>query len=270
MKDALEAVGPRFDPCAMLGEPSGAGGRVVDREYLADLVERQLQLAEPGDRPGRLELVAPVAPIAGELIDIRRAEQVQLVVVPERSDTQPGKPREPPDRQQVVIHGRIVDPPVGRESIPLARCPRARDLQAASSSRSIARRMNRAASALLPPSFWPSSCSSASMRSVRKVSRAGVRTEVDRPRTPPRVGRRRPERCRRRGPSPRSALGRRAGRVGSRAGRAHRRRPKMPAAGAAPDPSAVGLDLAPATGSLRCGSPPSRSGGRSSRPRPTS
>ncbi len=33
--------------------------------------------------------------------------------------------------------------------------------QALSSSREIARRMNRAASALLPPSFWPSSCSRA-------------------------------------------------------------------------------------------------------------
>jgi hypothetical protein len=36
--------------------------------------------------------------------------------VPERPDTQPGQPREPPDRQQEVIHARIVDPRVGRES----------------------------------------------------------------------------------------------------------------------------------------------------------
>jgi hypothetical protein len=36
--------------------------------------------------------------------------------VPERPDTQPGEPREAPDRQQVVIHARIVDPRVGRES----------------------------------------------------------------------------------------------------------------------------------------------------------
>ena len=38
--------------------------------------------------------------------------------------------------------------------------------QALSSSRLIARRMNRAASALLPPSRWPSSCSSATARSA--------------------------------------------------------------------------------------------------------
>jgi len=78
--------------------------------------------------------------------------------------------------EQAVIHERIVDPPVGRESRAVSSLPRllargrprgACPRQALSSSREIARRMNRAASALLPPSFWPASCSSARMRSAR-------------------------------------------------------------------------------------------------------
>jgi hypothetical protein len=61
-------------------------------------------------------LPAAVTPVASERVDLRRAQEVQLVVVPERPDTQPGEPRESPDRQQVVIHVGIVDPRVGRES----------------------------------------------------------------------------------------------------------------------------------------------------------
>ena len=58
--------------------------------------------------------------------------------------------------------------PPGRGLGPLRRCAVKRhgtNGQALSSSREIARRMKRAASALLPPSFWPSSCSRASPRS---------------------------------------------------------------------------------------------------------
>lgn len=100
----------------MGGQAPSPGDRVVDGEHLADLVEWQLKVAKTGNRAGRLELSSPVAPIAGGRIDLRRTEQVQLVVVPERPDAQPGKPPEPPDRQQVVVHARIVDPRVGRES----------------------------------------------------------------------------------------------------------------------------------------------------------
>jgi len=34
-----------------------------------------------------------------------RLEQVQLVVVAQRADAQPGEPGEASDRQQIVIHG---------------------------------------------------------------------------------------------------------------------------------------------------------------------
>jgi hypothetical protein len=72
--------------------------------------------------------------------------------VPQRPDRQPGQPRELPDRQassrrsMSLLTASIVDPRLGRESTP--------DIpQALSSSREMARRMNRAASADLPPSF---------------------------------------------------------------------------------------------------------------------
>src|SRR5947207_3224123 len=55
---------------------------------------------------------------------------------------------------------------------------RQQGLQALSSSREIARRMKRAASALLPPSFWPSSCSSATARSSSIWSSRSVRVRA--------------------------------------------------------------------------------------------
>ena len=85
-------------------EPPSLLGRVVDREDLPDLVERQLQVAQAGDRPGGLELLPPVAAVAGEPVDVGRPEQVELVVVAQGADAQPGEPGEPSDRQQVVIH----------------------------------------------------------------------------------------------------------------------------------------------------------------------
>ena len=68
----------------------------------------------------------------------------------------------------------VVGAVIGSASVELSWPRRLR--QARSSSRSIARRMNRAASALLPPSRSPSSCSSARIRSPRNRSIDGVRT----------------------------------------------------------------------------------------------
>ena len=116
MEDALEAMGPGLDAGPVAVEAALALGRVVDREDLADLVERHLELAQPADDPGCLDLVCSVAAIPREGVDIGRPKQVQLVVVPERPDTQPGKPRELPDREEVIGHVGIVDPRVGRES----------------------------------------------------------------------------------------------------------------------------------------------------------
>jgi len=39
-----------------------AVGRVIRREQVADRLERDLEIAQPDDRPGRLGLVAPVGP----------------------------------------------------------------------------------------------------------------------------------------------------------------------------------------------------------------
>jgi hypothetical protein len=36
--------------------------------------------------------------------------------VAQRADAQPGEPGEPSDRQQIVVHGAIVNPRAGRES----------------------------------------------------------------------------------------------------------------------------------------------------------
>ena len=116
VEDALEAMGPGLDPGAVAVEAPLALGRVVDRENLADLVERHLQLAQPADDLGGLELLGPVAAVARERVDVGRPEQVELVVVPERADAQPGEPRELPDREEVIGHVGIVDPRVGRES----------------------------------------------------------------------------------------------------------------------------------------------------------
>ena len=116
VEDALEAVCPGLDPGSVSREASGTGCRVVDGEHVADLVERQLQLAQSGDRPRGLELFPAVTPITGEPIDLGRPKQVELVVMTKGADAQPGKPGELTDRQQVVIHARIVNPSVGRES----------------------------------------------------------------------------------------------------------------------------------------------------------
>jgi len=126
MQDALEPVGARLDPCPMGREATGTLRRVVGSKNLADLVERQLELAQSGDRAGGLELIPPVATIATGTIDLGRPEQVELVVVTKGADTQPGEPGEPTDRQQFVVHGAIVNPSVGRESSPSVRRFRAR------------------------------------------------------------------------------------------------------------------------------------------------
>src|SRR4051812_22103841 len=102
----------------MRREPSLAVGGVVGGEDGPDVLERQLQLAQPRDRPGGLELSAPVAAVARELVDVRRPEDVELVVMTERADAQPGEPGEPTDRQQVIVHVAIVNPRAGRESRP--------------------------------------------------------------------------------------------------------------------------------------------------------
>ena len=85
--------------------------------------------------------------------------------------------------------------------------------------------MKRAASALLPPSRWPSSCSSATIRSP-SIGRAAASGRGRRPRTRPRARRPPGGRSRPRGPSPRASPGTPARRrVGRRPAARHRQRP---------------------------------------------
>lgn len=116
MKEQLEPERAGLEPASMGREPAPLVGRVVGGEQLADLVDRDLEVTKPGDRPSPLELLPAVVPVAGESIDLGRPEQVQLVVVAQGADTQPGQSSEAPDREQVVIHVRVVDPRAGRES----------------------------------------------------------------------------------------------------------------------------------------------------------
>src|SRR6185503_12327496 len=157
---------------------------VVRAEHLANLLDRDLEVAEPPDRPRDLELLRPIAAVAGEPVHVGGPQQVELVVVPQRADRQPGQPGEPPDRDQAV--GGALDRAVACAGVSTLHAAHPEPsgwsrvkpsiAQAPSSSREMARRMNRAASADLPPSFWPSSCSSATIRSPSIASRAGVRS----------------------------------------------------------------------------------------------
>ena len=95
----------------------------------------------------------------------------------------------------------------------------------------MARRMNRDASALLPPSFWPSSCS----RATHQVAEHLVHRRRALTRSPASKAassrRRPPARCRRRGPWPRSARGTRRARRRPRVRRRHRHLPSARRAG---------------------------------------
>ena len=102
VQDTLEPKGPRLDASSMLAQDPSLLGRIVRPEQVADRLERDLQVAHADDRAGRLELLTPVRAVVGPLVDMGRPQQVQLVVVPQRSDAQARQSCEPPDGQQVV------------------------------------------------------------------------------------------------------------------------------------------------------------------------
>ncbi len=99
----VEAVGPRLSPATLLGEAPSALGGIVDFEDLADILDRDLEISQPPDRAGDVELVPAVAPIAREPIHVGRSKEVELVVVPERADREAREPGELPDRDQVLL-----------------------------------------------------------------------------------------------------------------------------------------------------------------------
>ena len=116
VEQALKPECPGLQAGPMDGDPAALLGRIVGAKHRADLVEGKLEVPQPRDRPSGGQLRTPVAPIAGRSVDLGRPKHVELVVVPQRTHGESGQPREAADRQQVVIHGRIVDPRPGRES----------------------------------------------------------------------------------------------------------------------------------------------------------
>ena len=142
-------IGAGLDPARWSVSSRAAPPGSSVREDVADLLERAPRARAAGRSiRASSSWLAPVAAVARLRIDLGRAQQVELVVVAQRADAQPDEPGEASDGQQVrvqVLHDSIVDPRATGESSPV--------VQARSSSRSIARRMKRAASALLPPSF---------------------------------------------------------------------------------------------------------------------
>ena len=131
VEDEMEAVRTSLDAGPMVGDATALLGRVVGGEDRADLVDRQLEVAQAPDGPGGLELVPPIASVRREGIHVCRPQDPELVVMPQGADREPHQARKAPDRDQLVeslirCHGPIVDPRAGRESSPEIRRCRAR------------------------------------------------------------------------------------------------------------------------------------------------
>ena len=93
----LEAGGPGLEPDALVLEDRRPGGGIVRVEQRPDGGDRQLQVPERRHRACHLQLVTPVAPVAGGRVHVGRHEDALLVVVTEGADRQPGCPGEPAD-----------------------------------------------------------------------------------------------------------------------------------------------------------------------------
>ena len=106
MEEVDESIHAGLEPSLVLADAAPKVGGIVGGKDLADLVDGDLEIPQPPDRAGDLELLRPVAPVAGEPVDVGGPQQVELVVVPEGADRQPGQSREPPDRDQVARVGR--------------------------------------------------------------------------------------------------------------------------------------------------------------------
>jgi hypothetical protein len=108
----VEEVGEPVDACLeatlVLAEAAPPVGGIVRTEDIANVLDRDLEVAQPADRPGDLELVRAIAAVAGEPIDIGGPQQAELVVVPEGADREPGQPGESPDRDQIAVARDVV------------------------------------------------------------------------------------------------------------------------------------------------------------------
>ena len=72
--DALEAVDAGLDPASLLAEQPQPLRWVVCGEDGADRLERHLEIPKAADGTSRVELIAAIAPVARESIDLGRRE----------------------------------------------------------------------------------------------------------------------------------------------------------------------------------------------------
>ena len=129
VEDVLAPDDPRLETLAVAVEGGQPGQLIRGIEDGGHLVERQVQLAQTGDRARPLELGSPVAPVAGRPIDLGRHQQAELVVVTQGADAQPRQPGESTDREDVVHatdrglsgHPRV-KPPVATRPVAVRRC----------------------------------------------------------------------------------------------------------------------------------------------------
>jgi hypothetical protein len=98
MQDALVAGKARLDVAAVRDQQVAAA--VGCSEYGADRGQRKIELAQPADPAGRLQLVRRVPAVPGRRVGPGRREQAERVVVPQRLHGEPGQAGEPADRQQ--------------------------------------------------------------------------------------------------------------------------------------------------------------------------
>ena len=89
------------------------------REHRADVVHRQVEVAEPADQPGLADLLGPVVAIAAARVGPRGLEQPHVVVVAQRLHGQERHPREVADGQQLRHASSLHSPPGGESSGPV-------------------------------------------------------------------------------------------------------------------------------------------------------
>jgi hypothetical protein len=83
VQDPLKPGNPRLDAPPMLPQGGTERGRIGhEGEQPADLLQRQLQLAQPADQPGPVDLLGAEEPVPGGRVDGGRGEQADAVVVP--------------------------------------------------------------------------------------------------------------------------------------------------------------------------------------------
>jgi hypothetical protein len=94
-----------------------AGPQVRSREDRADLLQGHVEVPEAADDLRGRDLIGRVAPVPGGRVDVRRLQEAEAVIVPQRLDAQLRGAGEIPDAQRGG-HTPSVDPPLRGESTP--------------------------------------------------------------------------------------------------------------------------------------------------------